>query len=74
MILFWIPCTEIFVTAARPFFLKAKSEASKVYNLNRHQAKNRPFADKYWKVAEKEIITLEQMKAWDVGKHENLGL
>ncbi len=39
--------TEIFVTAAHPFFLKAKSEASKVDNPNRSQAINGPFPDEY---------------------------
>ncbi len=37
--------TEIFVTAVNPFFLKAKSEASKEDNPNWHQAMNGPFAD-----------------------------
>ncbi len=63
--------TDIFVTAAHPFFLKAKSEASKEDNPNWHQAMNGPFADEYWKAAEKEIITLEGMGAWDVVEHEN---
>ena len=58
--------TEIFVTAVHPFFLKAKSEASKEDNPNWHQAMNGPFADEYWKAAEKEIITLEGISAWDV--------
>ncbi len=49
---------EIFVNAVHPFFLKAKSEASKKDNPNWHQAMNGPFADVYWKAAEKEIITL----------------
>ncbi len=30
---------------------------------------NAPFADEYWKAAEKEIDTLEEMSAWDVDKH-----
>ncbi len=61
--------TKTFVTAVHPFFLKAKSEASKQDNPNWHQAMNRPFADEYWKAAEKEIITLEGMGAWDVVEH-----
>ena len=32
---------------------------------------NGPFADEYWKAAEKEIITLEGMGAWDVVEHED---
>ncbi len=45
--------TEIFVTAVHPFFLKAKSEVSKEVNPNWHQVMNGPFADEYWKAAEK---------------------
>ncbi len=63
--------TEIFVTAVHPFFLKAKSEASKEDNPKWHQSMNGPFADEYWKAAEKEIITLEGMSAWDVVEHED---
>ncbi len=48
--------TEIFVTAVHPFFLKAKSEESKEDNPHWHQAINGPFADEYWKEAEKEIL------------------
>ncbi len=32
---------------------------------------NEPFADEYFKVAEKEIDTLEEMGAWDVVKHND---
>ncbi len=32
---------------------------------------NGPFADEYWKAAEKVIITLEGMGAWDVVEHED---
>ncbi len=32
---------------------------------------NGPFADEYWKVAEKAIITLEGMGAWDVVECED---
>ncbi len=32
---------------------------------------NGPFADEYWKAAEKEIITLEGMGAWDIVQHED---
>ncbi len=32
---------------------------------------NGPFAGEYWKAAEKEIITLEGMGAWDVVEHED---
>ncbi len=46
-----------------------------------HQAMNGPFADEYWKVAEKEISTLEKMGARDENDYEdhmsiigNLGL
>ncbi len=60
--------TKILVILVHPFFLKAKSEASKEDNPNWHQAMNGPFADEYWKAAEKEIITLEGMGAWDVVK------
>ncbi len=63
--------TEIFVTVVHPFFLKAKSEASKEDNPNWHQAMNGPFADEYWKAAEKEIITLKGVGAWDVVEHED---
>ncbi len=63
--------TNIFVTAGQPFFLKAKCEASKEDNPNWHQAMNGPFADEYWKAAEKEIITLEGIGAWDVIDHED---
>ncbi len=45
--------TEIFATAVHPFFLKAKSEASKKDNPNWHQVTNGPFADEYWNAAEK---------------------
>ncbi len=63
--------TKIFVTAVHPFFLKAKSEASKEDNPNWHQAKIGPFADEYWKAAKKEISTWEGMGAWDVVEHED---
>ncbi len=63
--------TEIFVTEVHPFILKAKSEASKEDNPNWHQAMNGPFADEYWKVTEKDIITLEGMGAWDVVEIED---
>ncbi len=39
--------TEIFVTVVHPFFLKAKSDASKEDNPNWHQAMNGPFVDNY---------------------------
>ncbi len=60
--------TEIFVNA---FFLKAKSEASKEDNPNWHQAMNGPFADEYWKAAEREIVTLEGMGEWGMVEHED---
>ncbi len=63
--------TEIFVTAVSPFFLKAKSEASKEDNPNWHQAMNGPFADEYWKAAKREITSLEGMGVWDVGECED---
>ncbi len=63
--------TEIFVIAVHPFFLKAKSEESKEDNPNRHQAMNGPLTDEYWKVAEKDIITLEGMGAWDMVERED---
>ncbi len=50
--------TEIFVTAVHPFFLKAKTEASKEDNPDWHQAMNGPFADEYFKAAEKDNDTL----------------
>ncbi len=56
--------TEIFVTACHPCFLKTKSEANKEDNPEQHQAPNGTFLYKYWKVAEKEISTLEAMVAW----------
>ncbi len=62
--------TKIFVTAVHPFFLKAKSEANKEDNPNWHQAMNGTFAE-YWKMTEKEIITLEGMGALDVVEHED---
>ncbi len=37
--------TKIFVAAVHPYFLKAKSEASKENNPNWHQAMNGPFAN-----------------------------
>ncbi len=58
--------TEIFVTMVHVFFLKAKSEASKEDDPNWHQAISGPFVDEYWKVAEKDISTLEEMGIWDV--------
>ncbi len=58
--------TEIFVIAVHPFFLKAKSEASKDDNPNWHQAMNGPFTDEYWKGTKKEIDTLEGKCALDV--------
>ncbi len=57
--------TEIFVTTVLPFFLEAKSEASKEDLPNWHQALNGPFEDNYWKVAEKESDALEGMGASD---------
>ncbi len=32
---------------------------------------NGPFADEYWKAAEKEIDTLEGMGAWDIDEHDD---
>ncbi len=46
-------------------------EANREDKPNWHQAMNGPFADEYWKAAEKEIITLEGMGAWDVVECEN---
>ncbi len=58
--------TEIFLNAVHPFCLKAKSEASKEDNQSSHQVMNGPFADQYWKAAEKDIDTLEGVDAWDM--------
>ena len=49
-----------------PFFLKAKSEASKEDNPNWKQAMNGPFKEVYWKATVKEVDTLIEMDAWEV--------
>ncbi len=59
------------MTTVHPFFLEAKSEASKVIYPNWHQAMNGPFEDEYWKAAEKEMDGLEGMGAWDVVECKN---
>ena len=57
---------ELIVNWIHPFFLAAKTAASKEDNPNWWQAMNGPFAEDYWKAACKEIETLERMHAWDV--------
>ena len=57
---------ELMVNWVHPFFLKAKSAASKEDNPTWWEAMKGPFADEYWKAACKEIQTLEDMNAWDV--------
>ncbi len=56
--------TEIFVNLVHPFFLKA---------IILHPVKPwmDPFADSYWKTAEKEIDTLEGVGAWDMVENED---
>ncbi len=54
------------MTAVHPFFLRAESEASKEDKPNWHQAMNGPYADEYWRSAEKEVDTLEGRSAWNV--------
>ena len=56
----------LMVNWVHPFFLKAKSAASKEDNPTWWEAMKGPFADEYWKAACKEIQTLEDMNAWDV--------
>ena len=57
---------ELICKWVHPFFLKAKSAASKEDNPNWWQAMSGPFADDYWKAAVTEIETLESMRAWDI--------
>ena len=57
---------DLVVNWVHPFFLKAKSEASKGDNPNWKQAMNGPFKAEYWEAAVKEVETLEGMDAWDV--------
>ena len=49
-----------------PLLLKAEAEASKAENPSWWEAMKSSFADKYWKVAVKEIETLERMGVWDL--------
>ena len=49
---------ELMVNWVHPFFLKAKSAASKEDNPTWWEAMKGPFADEYWKAACKEIQTL----------------
>lgn len=49
-----------------PFILAAKTAASSADNPNWDQAMRGPFADEYYKAAEVEVETLENINAWDV--------
>ncbi len=51
---------EIFVTAVHPFFLKAKSEASKEDNPNWRQAMNGPFVDNTRKQQRKKLLLCKE--------------
>ena len=57
---------ELIANWVHPFFLKAKSEASKQDNPNWREAMNGPFSEEYWKASVKELETLEDMDAWEV--------
>ncbi len=57
---------ELICNWVHPFFLKAKSKASKEDNPNWKQAMNGPFSAEYWKAAVKEFDTLQGMDAWDI--------
>jgi len=57
---------DLVVNWVHPFFLKAKSEASKGDNPSWKQAMNGPFKKEYWEAAVKEVETLEGMDAWEV--------
>ena len=60
---------ELIANWVHPFFLKAKSEASKQDNPNWFEAMNCPFSEEYWKASVKELKTLEGMDAWEVVDH-----
>jgi hypothetical protein len=57
---------ELIANWVHPFFLKAKTEASKEDNPNWKQAMNGPFKQQYWEAAVKEVDTLMEMDAWEV--------
>ena len=54
---------DLIVNWIHPLFLKAKSAASKEDNPNWKQAMNGPFKEEYWKIACKEVETLESINA-----------
>ena len=49
-----------------PLMLSAKASASSEDNPNWWKAMNGPFAEEYWEAACLEVMTLEDMDAWDV--------
>ena len=49
-----------------PLMLAAKTSASAEDNPNWWQAMNGPFAEEYWQAACLEVMTLEDMDAWEV--------
>ena len=49
-----------------PLMLAAKTSASKEDNPNWWTAMNGPFAEEYWEAACLEVLTLEDMDAWEV--------
>lgn len=57
---------DFYVNYADPFVLAAKTTASSADNPTWNEAMNGPFAEEYWKAAEVEIRTLEDIEAWTV--------
>jgi hypothetical protein len=49
-----------------PLILAAKTAATKEDNPTWWQAMNGPYAEEYWKAAQIEVVTLEQIQAWTV--------
>jgi hypothetical protein len=57
---------DLHVQTLSPLILAAKTAASKEDNPTWWQAMNGPYAEEYWKAAQLEIETLENIKAWTV--------
>ena len=57
---------ELICNWVHPFFLKAKSAASREDNPTWKEAMTGAFADEYWEACKVEIATLEGMDAWEV--------
>ena len=67
--------TYLPLTSVSPWFLATKTTASKEDNPNWWQAMKGPYSEEYWKAAQVEISTLENMNAWEVvDAHDNMNV